>query len=135
MGRGSLSQSAGATVALRRSSEVRLWLDDERDPRVFAPDQEWVWVKTVAEAQALLLSGGVVAMSLDHDLGDADQPSGYDLCLWLAERGFSDPSASLWPPKVSVHSQNGIGAERMCGVIERYGHYHRLGRSFQETSP
>jgi hypothetical protein len=33
----------------------------------------------------------------------------------------------MWPREaISVHSANPPGAKRMCGVIERYGHYRRV---------
>ncbi len=61
-------------------------------------------------------------MSLDHDLGliksemafDPLAPTGYDFCLWMAEN-------DIWPTKsIKVHSANSVGAERMCGVVNRY---------------
>lgn len=93
---------------------MKIWLDDMRP----APDG-WVWVRTVEEAIELMSSGEVVEASLDHDLGDGEQ-EGYRLVLWMAEN-------DTWPTGfVSVHSSNPPGAERMCGVIERYGGYRRV---------
>ena len=57
----------------------RIWLDDIRP----AP-KGWVLCKTVPEARALLAQGDVVAISLDHDLGE-DQETGYDLLCWIEE--------------------------------------------------
>ena len=88
---------------------MRVWLDDIRP----APEG-WVWVETVEEAIELMSSGEVLEASLDHDLGDGEQ-EGYALVLYMAEN-------DLWPKEaISVHSSNPPGAERMCGVIERYG--------------
>lgn len=93
---------------------MKLWLDDIRP----APEG-WRWVNTVEEAIALISSGEVVEASLDHDLGSGEQ-EGYALCLYMAEN-------DLWPLEaVSVHSSNPPGAERMAGVIERYGGYRRV---------
>lgn len=40
--------------------------------------------------------------------------TGYDLCLWMAEKG-------IWPAeKPMVHSANPVGRQRMRGVIDRY---------------
>lgn len=92
---------------------MRIWLDDVRP----APEG-WVWVGTVEEAIGLMSSGEVLEASLDHDLGDGEQ-EGYALVLYMAEN-------DLWPEEaISVHSSNPPGAERMAGVIERYGHYIR----------
>lgn len=84
---------------------IRLWLDDLRP----APSG-WVWVKTVAAAQALLRRGGVVEVSLDHDLGDDGAGTGYDLAVWIEEEALH---ARLPRLKWAVHSANPIGRERM----------------------
>ena len=82
---------------------MRVYLDDERS----APDG-WVRVYWPEEAIALIRSGNVSEISLDHDLGDDDKGTGYDVILWIekevVERG-------LVPPKIHVHSAN-ISARR-----------------------
>jgi hypothetical protein len=91
---------------------VKVWLDDRRPP---PPDpQTWVWVRTPAEAIALLETAAVTELSLDHDLGLLDgerEVTGYDVVLWLEEavatRGFVPPA------EIRVHSSNPAGAERM----------------------
>jgi len=90
---------------------IRVWLDDVRD----APDG-WVRVFTAAEAIALLEAGGVVEISLDHDLGDeATCGTGYDVAVWIEEavatRGFA-------APEIHIHSANVVGRERMQHAIE-----------------
>lgn len=82
-------------------------------------------------------------MSFDHDLADvhytywhagqmmniptdvrdaarkesAKEMTGYDVLLWMAEH-------EVWPTEACyVHSHNSVGAERMVGVINRYGPY------------
>lgn len=108
---------------------MNLWLDDTRP----AP-QNWVWVKTVRDAQALLATDKVEKASLDHDLGpqplcleceqegqDCGQchchnrhSDGTDLVLWMVGSGH-------WPAeKPEVHSANPPGAEHMQGYIDRY---------------
>lgn len=83
---------------------IRLWLDDLRP----AP-AGWVWVKTVAAAQALLRRGEVAEVSLDHDLGE-ETATGYDLATWIEEEAFH---GRLPRVKWAVHSANPIGRERM----------------------
>ena len=77
---------------------MRVYLDDERS----AP-AGWVQVRWPSEAIDLLQSGGVTDISLDHDLGDDERGTGYDVILWIEEavatRGFS-------PPRITVHSAN-----------------------------
>jgi hypothetical protein len=94
----------------RRRAEVRVWLDDVRP----AP-AGWVWVCWPDEAIEFLKDGGVVELSLDHDLGDDTRGTGYDVLVWLEEQvalhGFV-------PPKIAIHSANVVGRERMQRAIE-----------------
>lgn len=82
-----------------------------------------------------MLDGVVAFAQLDHDLSfehyanwHAEQEgttppvpqiekTGYDFCKWMAEH-------DIWPTEgCVVHSWNGEGARKMCGVIDRYGPY------------
>lgn len=86
---------------------IYLWLDDVR-----LPPKGWTWVKTVAKAKQQLLTGQVIAASLDHDLGELED--GTDLVEWMAEQ-------NVWPSrKPIVHSANPVGAARMRQIIDRY---------------
>ena len=90
---------------------TRVWLDDVRP----AP-QGWTRAYTAREAIALLETGGVVEISLDHDLGDeATCGTGYQVATWVEEavvtRGFM-------PPTIHIHSANVVGRERMQRAIE-----------------
>ena len=51
-----------------------VFLDDER-----ATPSGWVHVRWPAKLIALLQSGHVEELSLDHNLGDADRSTGYDI--------------------------------------------------------
>ncbi len=77
---------------------MKVFLDDERS----TPDG-WTRVYWPSEAIALMKSGQVTEISLDHDLGDDERGTGYDVVLWIEEQvalyGFV-------PPKISVHSAN-----------------------------
>ena len=88
---------------------MRVYLDDERQ----TPDG-WVRVYWPDEAIALLETGDVVEISLDHDLGDDERGTGYDVLLWIEEavavRGFE-------PPNMCVHSANSSARQRMEAAI------------------
>lgn len=116
---------------------MNLWLDDIRTP----PDGSWTWVKTPEDAIYQLLLGHVVFASLDHDLGinpaklndfrdglikeNEAEMTGYEVVVFMAEN-------NVWPSEgVSVHSMNPIGAQRMLGVVDRYGPYDRPCRWVQ----
>ena len=98
-------------------NDVKVFLDDER----VTPDG-WVRVYWPDEAIAFLESGQVSEISLDHDLGDDERGTGYDVVLWIEEavhvRGFS-------PPKMRVHSANSSARQKMelgiQAILKRLG--------------
>ena len=77
---------------------MKVYLDEER-----ATPDGWTRVYWPSEAIELLKSGQVTEISLDHDLGDDERGTGYDVVLWIEEQvalqGFV-------PPTMSVHSAN-----------------------------
>jgi hypothetical protein len=88
---------------------MRVYLDDER-----VTPEGWIRVFWPEEAIALLASGEVEEISLDHDLGDDDHGTGYDVVLWIEEavalRGFN-------PPRMSVHSANSSARDKMLSGV------------------
>lgn len=84
---------------------MKVYLDDERE----TPDG-WVRVYWPDEAIELLQAGHVTHISLDHDLGDDDRGTGYDVLLWIEEavavHGFT-------PPDMRVHSANSSARDKM----------------------
>ena len=71
-------------LSVRKDNRLKVYLDDERP----APEG-WVHVKTPAQAIALLDTGMVSHLSLDHDLGDDENVgTGYDVVLWMEEQFF-----------------------------------------------
>ncbi|MBT3220318.1 MAG: hypothetical protein HN348_14625 [Proteobacteria bacterium] len=97
---------------------MKVFLDDERETPV-----GWVRVCWPEEAIELLKTGEVVEISLDHDLGDDERGTGYDVVLWIEEAVVV---GNFKPPIIHVHSANssarhkmllGIEAiERLCGA-------------------
>lgn len=89
---------------------MKLYLDDER----IAPDG-WVQVRWPDEAIKLLKQGLVTHLSLDHDLGDDQRGTGYDVLLWIeqevVQRGFT-------PPEVTIHSANPAARQRMLAAVK-----------------
>lgn len=90
------------------SSSVRLkiWLDDIRP----MPQDFNLHVQTVAEAIDKLKTNHVVLISLDHDLGDYDTKTGYDVAKFIEESAFD---GSLIPLEIRIHSANPIGVNNM----------------------
>ena len=97
---------------------MKVYLDDER----VAPSG-WVQVRWPEEAIELLERGEVTDLSLDHDLGDDEHGTGYDVVNWIEEavatRGFV-------PRRIKVHSANASAREKMeLGIAS----IERLARS------
>jgi ribosomal protein S18 acetylase RimI-like enzyme len=88
---------------------MKIFLDDER------PSPEgWTLVRWPDEVIALLQSGTVEELSLDHDLGDDERGTGYHVLLWIEEavatRGFR-------PPRIRVHSANSSARQKMEAAV------------------
>jgi len=77
---------------------MRVFLDDERQT-----PEGWVRAYWPDEAIKLLDTGEVVEISLDHDLGDDERGTGYDVVLWIEE---SVVTRQFRPPIMKVHSAN-----------------------------
>lgn len=97
-------------------SVIRLWLDDERDPknpqiqRDFGSFGDEIWVKTQNEAIKQLMGNNVVSISFDNDLGEPESVvgSGYGLAKWIEEKAFLGELNRLeW----SIHSKNNVASK------------------------
>ncbi len=86
---------------------MKVYLDDERS----APEG-WCQVYNVSEAVILLQDGHTVTeLSLDHDLGDESNGTGYQVVAYMEEKvATSDWKA---PPIITVHSANPVGRANM----------------------
>ncbi|MCA2016684.1 hypothetical protein LDJ79_11225 [Vibrio tritonius] len=84
---------------------MKVYLDDERQT-----PEGWRRVYWPEEAITLLKQGIVTEISLDHDLGDDEHGTGYDVILWIekavATQGFQ-------PPSIRVHSANSSARQKM----------------------
>lgn len=89
---------------------MKIWLDDER---LMPPGFDF-HIKTAAEAIELLAAGGVIAISLDHDLGD-DGGTGYEVACYIEQGAYN---GTLSPIEVTIHSANPVGRERMEIAID-----------------
>ena len=84
---------------------MKVYLDDERET-----PPGWRRVYWPEEAIELLKSGKVEEISLDHDLGDDEHGTGYDVVLWIEEAVFT---RGFKPPKIKVHSANSSARMKM----------------------
>ncbi len=93
---------------------MKVYLDEERPT-----PPGWTAARWPHDVIALLETGQVTEVSLDHDLGDDARGTGYDVIVWIEEavaiRGFV-------PPRITVHSANPTARQRMAlgiAAIER----------------
>jgi hypothetical protein len=90
---------------------MKVYLDDER----IAPEG-WVQVHWPDEVIKLLRTGAVTHLSLDHDLGDDQRGTGYDVLLWIEQEVALHNFAP--PAEINVHSANPAGRKRMLAAID-----------------
>lgn len=88
---------------------MKVYLDDKRITpigysRVYWPE----------EAIELLKTGEVTEISLDHDLGDDEHGTGYDVVLWIEEQVYLN---NFKPPIIKVHSDNSSARDKMLNGI------------------
>ena len=84
---------------------MKVYLDDER-----TTPEGWERVYWPEEAIEILKSGNVTDISLDHDLGDDEHGTGYDVILWIEEAVIT---TNFSPPNISVHSANSSARQKM----------------------
>ncbi|MFN3194273.1 MAG: cyclic-phosphate processing receiver domain-containing protein [Aureliella sp.] len=89
---------------------MKVYLDDERETPV-----GWTRVYWPDEAIELLKTGQVIEISLDHDLGDDERGTGYDVVKWIEEQVVTN---SFIPPVIRVHSANISARQKMELGIE-----------------
>ena len=89
---------------------MRVWLDDER----IMPKEFDVHAKTAEEAINLLCTGKVTEISLDHDLGESCNGTGYDVAKWIEHAAVDGRMGKIaW----DIHSQNPVGRRNMQAAL------------------
>ena len=84
---------------------MKVYLDDERET-----PNGWIRVYWPDEAIEILKTGKVIELSLDHDLGDDERGTGYDVILWIEEAVIL---GCFEPPRITVHSSNSSARQKM----------------------
>lgn len=102
---------------------IRVFLDDER-----ATPDGWIRVYWPNEAIDLLKNGNVAEISLDHDLGNDEIGTGYDVILWIEE---AVALHEFIPPKINVHSANSSARKKMESGIRSIDEIFRR-KSFEK---
>jgi hypothetical protein len=104
-------------VSGQKDGPIRVWLDDDLVDR--AAPEGWIQVTTASEAIAWLDTGNVIALSLDHDLGDDEKfGRGIDVVNWLGEQQEIH-DRPLWPKEgITLHTANPYGRDAMGRAIK-----------------
>ena len=102
---------------------LRVYLDDER-----STPEGWVRAYWPDEVIALLKTGSVSELSLDHDLGDDARGTGYDVILWIEEAVYTQ---GFKPPLIAVHSANQSARQKMLAGLQSIeaGYQRNLSKS------
>jgi len=90
-------------------NDLAIWLDDQWDP---APGYT-IWCKTAHEAVSFLARGGVVKISLDHDLGLACG-TGIHVLEWMIHQARAGKLARL---QVLVHTGSPTREREMLAMV------------------
>lgn len=97
---------------------MKVFLDDER-----ATPIGWVRTYWPNEVIDLLIKGEVSELSLDHDLGDDERGTGYDVLTWLEEQVVINGAV---PPILRVHSANSSARLKMEAAISSIYHHANM---------
>ncbi|EJT86038.1 cyclic-phosphate processing receiver domain-containing protein [Pseudomonas asiatica] len=89
---------------------MKVCLDDQRPAPV-----GWTRAYWPDEVIRLLRSRKVEVLSLDHDLGDDQRGTGYDVITWIEQEVALD---RFTPPLILVHSANPVAAQLMRAGIK-----------------
>jgi len=108
-----------------------LFIDDER----FPPDDGRAWqiARNLAEVASIIKESGPPGfVSFDHDLGD-EEPTGYDIAKKFVAGDLGELAGTeferglLTDFSFYVHSQNPIGAENVCSLLDNYLRFRGRG--------
>jgi hypothetical protein len=97
---------------------MKIWLDDIRD----APDETWIVARNAEKFKELLEAHwrDIQEISFDHDIASFDifgeEITGYHCLCWVEKIWYND--CTFVVPKMSVHSANPPGRDKMRKVIE-----------------
>lgn len=104
---------------------TKIFLDDERP----CPEG-WVSARWPDQVIELLKTESVSEVSLDHDLGDDERGTGYDVILWIEE---AVATRSFTPPVIRVHSANVSARAKMEAGIAAIKRLFKVRRGIDVT--
>ena len=89
---------------------MKLYVDDIR-----IAYRDWTQAWNAREAIDFLQTKKVTHLSLDHDLGDADEDTGYDIMKWIEVQVYMDDFPL---PEIFFHTANPAGRANMQACLD-----------------
>ena len=83
-------------------SNMKLWVDDIRK----MPKHYHYHAKTSKEAIVILQKMRISEISLDHDLGEEENGTGYDVAKWIEKAAYHK---AIQPIIMHIHTANPVG--------------------------
>jgi len=96
----------------------KLFIDDIRNPA----DSTFNVVRDFNDAIAYMQANGCPdEISFDHDLGEANAKTGFDVARWMVDQDL-DSNGKFIPANFEyyVHSANPVGAANIKGLLDNY---------------
>jgi hypothetical protein len=90
---------------------MRLYLDDLRPT---PPDFD-LRAYTAEQAIEMIRAGKVSFISFDHDLGEPENGTGYDVAVWIENEAWHDLYFPM--PEWAIHSANPVGARNIHAAM------------------
>ena len=84
---------------------MKVFLDDERPT-----PNGWTAARWPDDVISFLKAGDVTHLSLDHDLGDDERGTGYDVLKWIEE---AVATQGYCPPEIMIHTSNSSARIKM----------------------
>lgn len=116
---------------------MKLWIDDFRD----APDDSWTEVRKVEPAIKSIVHFNFDEISIDHDIENRpDDETFKPVAYFIGEKykgvqEMSDFRTGFGPriqavPKITIHSDNPVGAKELQAIFKQYGFDNVLWNPF-----
>jgi len=111
---------------------IKLFIDDIRDPCA----DDFIVVRSYGYAVNYMRKNGCPDfISFDHDLGEANELTGFDIAKWMVERDLNDKGKFIPKDfKFYVHSANPAGSANINGLLNNYLEVRNVRRTKQSST-
>ena len=98
---------------------MKIYLDDLRDPKT----DGWTIVRSASKCIDLIKKNrnSIKMISFDHDLGDDEDGTGYDVAKWIEAECYFGMKCPKW----NIHSANPVGEKNIKSAMESAERYSK----------